>query len=489
MDKSIVYLIFFTVYTFFLLFIGKSGFKRTETRRDFYLASGSLGIRISVFTFVATWLSAASLQGFTGAVYYYGYTPILYAVFPWFFGAFIMLFLVKKLRAYNVLTLPQFFSKRYKSRNLQIISAIIIILIYTLYIIIQIRGFGIVMSQLLGISYNISIFLVYLFIVYTTFGGLFSVAKSDGMNFFLIVFGTLISVYLIIRKVGGINEIFSSTYEYKNIFGDFSVNSNKSSVFHGMSYYITVLSGFFGWGLGLAANPQYIVRICSAKDDKTAYKMIGYSLAVLLVIYVFLVIIGIGGRSVLTSSVDNSPDAFFPNLINGILYSPFSGLILISIVASAISTANSQLLIVASSCCNDIYENISKKKVSEETFINFNRIVIVIFGSISLFLAINPPDSLLIYGNYLWGFFTATFFVPLYGGLFFKTGNKYGVYGSILGGGLTFIIFKEIAASRGITINPGLPSFIISLILYILISIYKRDKAEGDKTCESVYPL
>ena len=278
-----------------------------------------------------------------------------------------MLFLVKKLRSYDVLTLPEFFHKRYDSRTLQMIAGIVIILVYTLYIIIQIRGFGIVMSQLLGISYNISIFLVYLFIVYTTFGGLFSVAKSDGMNFFLIILGMLISTYLIIKGAGGFFEIFTSDFEYKNIFAELNVGSKTVMGSTGIKYFVAVISGFFGWGLGLAANPQYVVRICSAKDDKTAYKMIIYSVLILFIIYFCLVVIGLGGRLLDIGYLDNgNPDEFFPNLINNALYSPFSGFILISIVASSISTANSQLLIVASSCCNDIFDNIYKKKISEE---------------------------------------------------------------------------------------------------------------------------
>ena len=468
MNKSIIYLLYFTLYTLVLLFFGKGGFKRTETRADFYIASGSLGISISIFTFIATWLSAASVQGFTGSVFYFSYSPIIYAVIPWFIGALMMFFLVKRLRSYGILTVPEYFNKRYKSNNLQILSGIIIIVIYILYIIIQIRGFGIVMSQLLGINYTVSIFLVYLFIVYTSFGGLFSVAKTDGMNFFLMVSGILIAAILISNKVGGISQILSYGFYSKEAMFNFTGNSFYN--------FFVIFSLLFGWGLGLAANPQYIVRICSAKDDKTAYKMIIYSLVILLFIYFSLFIIGMGGR-ILDSGylLGGSGDEFFPNLIDNIMYTPFSGFILISIVASAISTANSQLLIVASACCNDIIENFIKKDISEDLFININRIVIVFFGSISLFLSINPPQSLLIFGSYLWGIFTSSFFIPLYGGLLWKKGNKFGAYGSMIGGLIGFLCFFMVSKKFDIDIHPGLPGFIISMFFYIVFSIKFND--------------
>src|SRR5699024_5561355 len=113
----------------------------------------------------------------------------------------------------------------------------------------------------------------------------------------------------------------------------------------------------------------------------------------------------------------SSVDEVFPYMINNVIYSPFSGLILIGMTAAAISTANSHLLIADSGFTYDLYKNIINPHIHEDKFLTLNRIFIFVVGTISLIMAVYPPESLLIYGGYLWGIFSATFLLPLYGGL------------------------------------------------------------------------
>ncbi len=96
---------------------------------------------------------------------------------------------------------------RYGSKSLQALGGLMIVIIYILYIIIQIRGFGIVISEFLDINYTFSILLVYLFVMYTTFGGLFSVARTDSLNIFLIVIGVFLAAGLILKEAGGLTEM------------------------------------------------------------------------------------------------------------------------------------------------------------------------------------------------------------------------------------------------------------------------------------------
>lgn len=480
MNKAIVYLIYFTIYTFILLWFGKSEFKKTNNIRDFYVAENNLGLTASIFTFTATWFSAASMQGLSGSMYAYGYVTILYAVVPWFLGAAFLVLLAWKLKDYDILTIPEYFKIRYESKGLQALGGAIIVVSYILYIIIQIRGFGIVMSELLDINYTLAIFLVYLFIVYTTFGGLYSVTKTDGLNFILIILGTLLAAGIILKNIGGI----SSMHEKAAIistrpFPNFPYPTPKGGLLDpfskGAYSPLLIFTTFFGWGLGLAANPQYATRITSAKSKKTATKMVCYSVLILAIIYIGMIIIGIGSR-VLQPSIAgiDSVDEVFPFVINNIIYSPLSGFILISIAAAAISTANSQLLILASGFCYDIYINLIDSKIDEDRFLNLNRLFIVCAGSISLLLSIKPPISLLVYGGYVWGGFAASFLLPLYGGLFWKKATKQGALASMIGGIITIVIlvirFEFINLTNNYVIHPAFPGVMVSAILFFTVS-------------------
>lgn len=476
MNKSINYLLYFTLYTVILLWYGKGEFKKVNNRQDFFVAGNSLGLLPSIFTFTATWFSAASMQGLSGSIYAYGYAAILYSVIPWFMGAAFLLTIVHRLKKNDILTVPEYFKIRYNSNTLQVIGGCIIILTYTFYIIIQIRGFGVVMSELLDINYTLAIVLIYLFIIYTTFGGLLSVTKTDKLNFILIALGIVLATVMVLKNVGGITVLNQKAAQISTkpfpVFPNFTEKGAMLDTFSKGAYSpLMILNGFCGWGLGVAANPQYAMRIISAKDTKSAVKMICFSVLILSALYVGIAIIGVGSRVLQPSIYDiSSVDEVFPYIINKVIYSSLSGIVLIGIAAAAVSTANSQLLILASGFSYDIFNNFAKKRLDEDKFLNLNRIIIIIFATISLLLSINPPESLLIYGNHIWGIFSVTFLLPLYGGLFWEKATKQGAILSIIGGIITIIIFTlKYGLSANLT-YPILPGIIVASVLFYCVS-------------------
>lgn len=482
MSKNIIYLLYFAIYTLLFLFFGKGGFKKTNNKRDFFVANKSFGVTQSIFTYCATWFSAASMQGVTGNVYAYGISTIFYSIIPWFLSALFHIILASKFKDYEVITVPEFFKIRYNSQLLQVLGGILIIITYILYIIIQITGFGIVISQLLDINYFISIFLIFLFTIYTTFGGLFSVARTHILNLTLVIISIILTSILVVKSVGGFKILFESALLINSRpFQDFPYITETGGLLHpfakGQMPSSLLFLSFFGWGLGLAANPQYATRIISAKNKDTAKKMIKYSLIILSLLYLGLIIIGLGAR-VLAPSIEviSSVDEVFPYLINQTIYSPFSGLILIGICAAPISTVNSQLLLASSGFTYDIYNNLSNKDMDDNKFLNLNRVFIFLVATIALILSINPPKSLLEFGGVLWGFFSSTFLVPLYGGLLWKKATKEGALASFIAGLISLIIFLI----KGV-VHLALPGVIVSGITFYIVSNYYKGSVNYEK--------
>jgi SSS family solute:Na+ symporter len=487
MNKSVEYLIYFALYTILLLWFGKSGIKKTRSLRDFFLAGNSLGVWASVFTFTATWFSAASMQGLTGSIFAYGMSSVWYAVVPWYVGSVFLFILVPRIRKYDILTLPEYFRVRYQSRSLQKLGGVVIVFAFILYMTIQIRGFGVVMSELLDIHYTLATFLVFLFIIYTTFGGLFSVARTDGLNFFLIFFGVVLSAGLILDATGGLNQILERVSEVATVpflKAPHTVPGSLLKSFSAQAYPpLMLITGFVGWGLGFAANPQYTIRILAAKDQKTAYKMIAYSLIILTLLYFYLVIIGLGARVLQPTILSiGTVDEVFPYIINNTLFTRFSGLILIGMAAAAVSTANSQFLILASGYTYDLFGLTSETKINEEKMITRNRIFILISGTISLILSINPPESLLTFGGYVYGLFAVAFLFPLYGGLLWKRANRLAATASAYGGVLTMTIFaaldRGLYGSPGHLIHPAFPGVVVAGVLFFSIGLLSRREGQ-----------
>ncbi len=467
MNRVIIYMIYFTIYTIVLLFWGKSGFKKTNNIKDFCVAGNSLGFFISVATFTATLFSAVSMQSVTGSVYQYGYSTILYSVIGWLLGGSCLIFVAYKIKEYDIVTVSDYLRIRYGSRRYQAFTGVITVICYVLYIIIQIKGFGIVVSELLDINYNIAILLIYLFIVYTGFGGLFSVSKTDALNIIMVILGVLLVAGTILANLGGITAIHQ---QVDIITGGASLDATSNGLFSP----VMILTTGLAWGLGTAANPQYIIRITSAKDKKTGIGMICVAVFLLSIIYLGLMVIGMGSR-VMAPTADSvqSVDEILAYIINTKISSYISGVMFISIIAAAISTANSQLLILSSSFTYDIYINLFQKEISNEKFLNINRAIIFLAGTVSLLLSMQPLETLLIYGSYIWSIVAATFLCPLYGGLYWKKATRQGALFSSVGGiaAVGIFYFTTHIGILKTEVHPVLPSIIISMIIFYIVSI------------------
>lgn len=486
MPKSYVFLIIFFIYSIALLYYGKSGYKEIETIDDFFSGGRKMSLIACISTFVATWFSAASMQGLPGAIYIYGYTIAFYSVIPWLLGAAGLYLLVPKLRASGTRTIPEYLNQRYNSRFMQIAGGSIVIINFIMYLVIQVRGFGLVISEFLEITYPVAVIIVYVFVLYTTFGGMFSIAKSDGFNSLIILVGVMLALGFILNRVGGVEGILDQS----KLIEGFAMKGNdyytpKWSLLKplagGNMPVLSLISAFFAWGLGLAANPQYTVRIIAAKDDKTAKKMIVGSVGILTVIYIAIILIGLGSR-VMMPSVENidSIDAIFPYVFNAQFPSVISGIILMAIIAAAISTANSQLLVVSSSFVYDIYRLIRPQNQNDDSLLWLSRAVVFIAGSIALALAFSPPEGLIIYGGYIWGVFSAVFFLPLYGGMFWKKATRNGAVYSIIAGLSTMIISIVVRWNNQsvFDVNPALISVIVAGIVFFGIGWYEGDTNE-----------
>ena len=487
MNKTLLYLLYFCVYSVILLIIGKSSFREGSTVKKFFVGGRSMGLLSCVLTFSGTWISAATVLGFTGSVFESGYAALLYSVVPWFIGAFLLAGISGRLYENDILTVPEFFYKRFNSKGLQVLYGIILCFSYIYYLVIQIRGFGLVASTLFEIPYTISIFLIYLFILYSTFGGFYTVSKTDAFNLTALTLGLVIVFCVVVSSVGGIGSINRMAsevngYAYLNI--SYYTERGDLLKFFGKGKFAPLMSMtmFSGWGLGLAANPQYIVRILSAKDKKTAFRTVIYSLVFLAIIYFALLQIGLGMRVMFpfVPEISNT-DEIFVYMINNCFYSKWSGFFLFTMIGACISTANSQLLLISSSFTYDIVKNIRKKEMKESSMLCLSRITIFVGGTLSLLLAVNPPESLISFGGDIWGIFGCTLFPTLYGSLLYKKTNLKGVWAATISGIIVMTLLYYPYIEEILPIHPSFPAMIVSSFMLIIVSKFSKSGEKHDE--------
>ncbi|MBQ1246322.1 MAG: hypothetical protein IIX90_06790, partial [Clostridia bacterium] len=151
------------------------------------------------------------------------------------------------------------------------------------------------------------------------------------------------------------------------------------------------------------------------------------------------------------------------------------GIILAGIVASTMSTADSQLLAAASSVSQNLIVEAFKVKASAKTNMIIARVTVVAVSVIAIFLASNPNSSVFGIVSFAWAGFGAAFGPVILCALFWKRANKQGALAGMLAGGITIFIWKfvvrKLCAGTVLDIYELLPAFIVGLIVIVVVSL------------------
>lgn len=465
MNQVLIQLIYFVIYSIVFLVIGKLSFSESDSVPKFFLGERKNNEKRLFFTFVGTWVSAATILGFTGNVYHNGISVIASSVIPWFIGAGLLYLIADRLYENDVLSIPELIGKKHDSRFLQPASALLMVGGYIFYLMIQIKGFGIAVSSLLNINYKVAVFLVYLFILYSSFGGFNSVIKSDCLNLIMLSVSIGVLYLIIIRNVPG-HWILSDQTVYELIRSK-GVFENQTGKMEPLLY----VSMFFGWGMGLASNPQYMIRMLAAKDKKTSKHMILHALLFLCVLYFALTQIGLGLRIVYPQLKNYcSADDVFVYAVVHLMNTPFSGFFLISVIGACVSTANSQLHLIGCMLSYDVMAQVVKKEMTEEQILTSARVFIFLGGTAALILSVNPPEDILSFGANIWGLFSAAFAPLIYGGLYWKGRTRTGAVAAFFTGVFCSALFWKM----DLPVYWAFPATLCAAAVYAAVSFFER---------------
>ena len=238
--------------------------------------------------------------------------------------------------------------------------------------------------------------------------------------------------------------------------------------------------GMVGIGLGSPGNPHIIVRYMSIKDQ-TQFKWTAVVGTIWNIIMAAGAIsIGLVGRTYFNSP-DLLPDGDQENIyvsLANLLMNPFlAGFIIASIFAAIMSTADSQLLIAASSIVRDIYEKIIRKEteISQKQLTLWSRAVVLIIVIIAVVLAFSIKEQILWFVLFAWAGLGAAIGPTSLLALFWKKTTKEGVIAGLIAGSATVFIWKS-SKILSAALYELIPGFTMALVLTILISLFTKRK-------------
>lgn len=486
---SIIVLSAFVVYLIVMIVIGIMSMRKTNNTEDYFLGGRGLNGWVAALSAQASDMSGWLLMGLPGSIYALG-TGQAWIAIGLFLGTVAnWLFISKRLRRYtivanNSLTLPEFLENRYhdKKRILLLISSVVIVIFFLVYTASALASGGKLFNTVFGVDYHVALAIgAGVILTYTFLGGFLAVCTTDFVQ------GTLMLIGLLVVPI----------LAYGFVSGDFTANLAATGVNYddymslfsngGKPYSFVDILSQLAWGLGYCGMPHILVRFMAVKSERELKKS-----SVIAIVWVFLslvmaCVIGVVGRAFLAPAVldSASSESVFIELINRVfndkLALPFiGGLFLCGILAAIMSTADSQLLVCASSVSKDIYKNVVEPKASDQTVLKVSRITVIVVAVAAFFIAWDPNSSIMKLVSDAWAGLGSAFGPIVVCSLFWKRTNLAGAVAGILSGGLTVIIWDYLPVVNGETIYAAtgiyslLVGFAVSIVCIVVFSLMTK---------------
>ncbi len=499
---SIIVLSAFIVYLLMMIIVGIVSMKKTNSTEDYFLGGRGLNSWVAALSAQASDMSGWLLMGLPGSVYALG-TGQAWVAIGLFLGTVANWLLIsKRLRRYtivanNSLTLPEFLENRFhdKKRILLCISSIVIVIFFLVYTASALASGGKLFNTVFGVDYHVALAIgAGVILTYTFLGGFLAVCTTDFIQGTLMLIGLLV---VPIVAYGFVSGDFASNLALTGVnYDDYmSLFSNG-----GEAYSAVDILSQLAWGLGYCGMPHILVRFMAVKNEKELKKSSVIAIVWVFISLVMACVIGIVGRAFLAPAVldEVSSESVFIELINQVfnhkLALPFvGGLFLCGILAAIMSTADSQLLVCASSVSKDIYKNVAKPDASDQTVLKVSRLTVVVVALLAFFIAWDPDSSVMALVSDAWAGLGSAFGPIVVCSLFWKRTNVAGAVAGMISGGLTVIIWDYLPIMDGKTIGSAtgvyslLVGFMISLICIVAFSLLtKKPSSEIEEEFERV---
>lgn len=489
-SADICTLIAIVLYLVGMLLVGAYYSKKNKNSTDFYLGGRKLGPLVTAMSAEASDMSAYLLMGIPGLTLMCGLAEATWTAIGLSIGTYLnWLFVAKRLRKYSeridAVTIPEFFSKRFNDKKcmLSLIAAIVIIIFFVPYTASGFSACGKLFSSMFGMNYKTAMILSAIVIVgYCTLGGFLAASITDLIQSIVMTIALFVVLGLSEGIIGGFDKIFDTAKNmtgYFDLFKGFDVAAGKSGSFGGFSV-ITTLA----WGLGYFGMPHILLRFMAIDDPKKlktsrriASVWVVFSLGI-------AVLIGVAGLSLVNAGiVKEYADASAAESIivdisrflstRGYIPAFIAGIFISGILASTMSTADSQLIAASSSVTKDILVNTFKVKLSERKEMVIARLSVIAISVIAVLLALNPNGSVFRIVSFAWAGFGAAFGPIMLFSLFFKRTTKWGALAGMLSGGVMVFIWKFLISKLGgiFEIYELLPAFIISCLFILIVSM------------------
>lgn len=439
--------------------------RMVKDTNDYYVSGRNAPTALIVGSLIASFLSTGAFLGDTGEVYDGFFMGIVivgiiqatgYIYGAGFFGRYI--------RRSEVNTLPEYFGRRFASKGLRRLAALIMLVSVSAYLLSAIQGVSTLMSSITGYGYSTCVVIVWVaFTAFTIYSGSPGVLLTDTIMFLVFLVAALIAVPFIVSAAGGWFGGIEKLANCESMPGIISWSGNLNYLYpDGRSNLVWAITYGIVWALVVAISPWQTSRYLMAKDEHTVlrssvWSSMGVMLVTTALYFTAAFIRNLNGDLVGSKALIWAATNVLPPVIGVTM--------LIGISAAGISSASTFLSLIGFSIVNDIipgaYDSDKKK-------LRLSRWAMLAASLVVLVLAyLNPPQIFVI--MYFGGTVIASSWsIVAFGSVWSKKLSKLGAYLGMLCGFVGCAGSKMIYSILGIVPPVWADSFFIGIALSLI---------------------
>ena len=474
--------------------------RANKNSEEYFLGGRSLGPWVTAMSAEASDMSGWLLMGLPGVAYWCGLADAFWTAAGLALGTYLNWLVVSKrlrrysVRANNSITLPEFFSNRFREnkKTIMFLAAAFILIFFTVYAASCFVTCGKLFSTLFGASYVSMLIVGAVFVLlYTLLGGFLAESVSDFMQAIVMIVALAVIVIISTVKAGGIGAVAENAKEIPGFLEFFGlatpamsdagqqiVEAGKPVFSEASKYSLLTIFSAMAWGLGYFGMPQVLLRFMAIRKEKELGRSRRIAMIWVVISLSVAVFIGIIGRQLFpTEHLDkSSAESIFITLSTSYLPPILAGLVMAGILAATISSSDSYLLIAASAFAKNIFQGICKKNANDKQVMVVTRSTLLVLVLVGILIALDENSVIFQIVSFAWAGFGATFGPLMLFSLFWKRTNKAGAIAGMVGGAGMVFLWKLVISKLGgvFAIYELLPAFIFSGICIVVVSLLTK---------------
>ena len=474
--------------------------KANTSSENYYLGGRSLGPWVTAMSAEASDMSGWLLMGLPGVAYWCGVADAAWTAIGLAVGTYFNWLLVSKrlrrysIRANNAITLPEFFSNRFREKNglILTIAALFILIFFTVYASSCFVTCGKLFATLFDAPYITMMLVGAAFVlIYTIIGGFLAESASDFMQGIVMIIALVVIVGVSLVNAGGFGAVIQNAKEIPGFLEFFNIAVPKTADVNGVAtqivenskpvfdnaapYGILTICSMLAWGLGYFGMPQVLLRFMAIREEKELKMSRRIAMIWVVISLAVAVFIGIVGRELFPVEhlTKATAENIFITLATSSLPAILAGFVMAGILAATISSSDSYLLIAASAFAKNIYHGVFKKNATDKQVMNMSRITLLVIAVIAAVIALDENSVIFKIVSFAWAGFGATFGPLMLFSLFWKRTTKEGAVAGMISGAAMVFIWKLLISKLGgaFAIYELLPAFRFSSICIVIVSL------------------